>query len=275
MYTIAIINLKGGTGKTTTTVELAAELGIRHKKRVLVIDNDKQGNTSQFMQEYEPTRKCGMAKILETGSISTAKRYWNSGTMRNYSIDIIDANMSLQTAEEELRYSEEVEQEKKAFRLTQALTEDMQNTQEIYDYCIIDNPPALSLTVLNALAAADVIIIPVNLDNYSLDGLETITEQIDIIKEFAKKPELNYKILITDYEKCVEAETAEKWLRDSIHGKHVIEGRVRHTKRAKVSTFYKQPLILFSPRSGASKDYRRIAQEIREKVERGGDNANV
>lgn len=132
MKTISVINLKGGVAKTTTSINLSTLLGDRWGRRVLLIDNDKQGNTSQFFGKYIKDATCGSARILqgEEPVIFTT----------NHGIDLINANMSLETAENKLLKSNERQDVK--------LKQFLEGKANQYDFCIIDNVLHVNLSFL-------------------------------------------------------------------------------------------------------------------------------
>ena len=132
-----------------------------------------------------------------------------------------------------------------------------------YDYCIIDNPPDLGMNVINAMVATHEIIIPVRLDAYSLDGLEELVEQINQIRALNPKARIA-GVLITDFEKSDTREAAERWLRTK-SGCHVFQCKIRHSKKAKDATFYRQTPTHYSVRSGAAQDYKAFTEEYVQK----------
>lgn len=253
MKTIAIINLKGGVGKTTTAINMAALLAEKYKKRVLLIDNDPQGNASQFCRCYKwMNETCGAAKILKGE---------NPQKLAYRFIDVINADMTLLEADNALRASTERQDDK--------IKQYLQNVAWQYDYCIIDNPPALLMCTINALCAADEVIIPVTLDNWSLDGVETITEQIEALKVLNDKLKVE-GILITNYKKTTENEAAEKWLREKC-GYRVYNTVIRRSDKITAATYHKKPIDDYSPRSAAAVTYRRFVIEY---LQESGDGKN-
>lgn len=245
MKTISIINLKGGVAKTTTAINMATLLQSKYKKRVLLIDNDPQGNASQFFNHYCGDM-CGSGKILQNETpliFETAA-----------GVDLIDANMTLLEADNELRAS--TERQDNRFKIF------LERVAPNYDYCIIDNPPAILMCTINALCASDEVIVPVTLDNWSLDGVETITDQIEPLR--ALNDRLNIAgILLTNYRKSVENEAAEEWLRKNCQYR-VFDTKIRHSQKATAATYYKQSLEEYSPRSAAAVTYRKFVKEYTE-----------
>lgn len=246
MKTISIINLKGGCAKSTTAINMAALLAVKHRKRILLIDNDPQGNTSQFFGQYNDDYLCGSADILINGQAP------NTEVMEG--VNLINANMTLLAADNELRSSQE--------RQDNRMSEFLERMEAYYDYCIIDNPPAILMCTINALCASDEVIIPVTLDNWALDGVEVITEQIEDLRALNPRLEIS-GILLTNYKKSPENEMAEKWLRENCPY-NVYQTRIRHSDKAVAATYYKEPLEIHSPRSAAAVQYRRFVREYLE-----------
>ncbi len=242
MKTISIINLKGGVGKTTTAVNMAALLVSKYGKRVLLIDNDPQGNASQFFGCYYGSM-CGSGNIL--GNIEPRVYGTAAG------VDIIDANIRLLDADNRLRASTE--------RQDNRISTYLERQQGRYDYCIIDNPPALLICTINALCAADEVIIPVTLDNWALDGVEIVTSQIEELRALNDKLEIK-GILLTNYRKTIENEAAEAWLRENCEYT-VFDTKIRRSDKVTAATYYKEPLEKYSPRSAAAVAYRKFIRE--------------
>lgn len=243
MKITSIVNLKGGTGKTTTSVAMIELLS--RKERVLGIDNDKQGNLSQAFKRYTPERMIGSSVMLLTG-----KTQGNILHTENPCIDIIPCNIYMEKAEKEVLLGNVAQHD----RYQKALSELVG-----YERCIIDNPPDIGMNVVNALIASDEIIIPINLDNYSLDGMVEMMNQIQNITEINRKANLT-GILITDFEKTEAALQAEEWLRKE-YGKRIFDIKIRHSRQAKDATLCQVPVTQYSSRCGATQDYKKFVEE--------------
>jgi chromosome partitioning protein len=242
MKVISIINLKGGVGKTFTTYNMAYELSKRGKK-VLLIDNDKQGNLSKALSVYQASGSCGTAQLLN--------RDWKSISdiikpTEYPNIDIIAANMSLLTATYSLTYKDDGQQHLRYKSIVAAVGKQ-------YDYCIIDNPPDIALNVVNALAITDQVIVPVKIDEWALEGLEIITDQIDEAKRINKGIKL-HGVLVTMYRNTEANIAGMEWL-----GRNAkIIGCIRYSDKAVDTTFSKQAAYEYSPCSAVAQDYKKF-----------------
>lgn len=244
MKTISIINLKGGVGKSTTAITMAHILsGAKHKKRVLLIDNDKQGNTSQFFGKLSTKDQCGSADIL--------KRQKPIIHHITDTLHLINANMTLEGAEYEVLAAHDDQTDRFATFL--------HLVAGWYDYCIIDNPPSVSMCVINALCASDEVIVTVKLNDWSLDGIDTITEQINNLKAINKGLKVA-GVLLTIFRKTLFSLAAEEWLRQNSPHK-VFKTKIRYSDKVDDWTYSKVPLDEFSKMCAAAIDYRKFIRE--------------
>lgn len=247
MKTISIANLKGGVHKTTTAVCMAELMADRYKKKVLLLDNDKQGNASRLFRLYNPGAFQGAPDMIKTRE---AKK--NIMQTQNQNISVIPCNYYMEQAVMDLKNDRTGKQHDR-------YREAMESVDDKFDYCIIDNPPDLGLNVVNALVASQEIIIPLHLDDYSIDGLEMLVEQIMSIRILNPVAKL-VGCLVTGFEKTETSIAAEEWLREK-SGLPVFKQHIRHFKRAKDATFAHQTLITYCIRSGAAQDYKKFIEE--------------
>lgn len=139
--------------------------------------------------------------------------------------------------------------------LTDPMNENCKPQKRVEIYCSSEDTE----NIRSALCAADEVIIPVRLDNWSIDGVDVITEQIEALKALNSNLKIA-GILLTDYKKSIENEAAEEWLRKNCKY-NVFSRRIRHSEKAVAATYYKQPLETYSPRSAAATDYRKFMEE--------------
>lgn len=259
MKTICIMNLKGGVGKSVTAVNLAAIFALLHGKRVLLIDADHQGNTSKFYRADQD------GTTLREVLLGESEPYWPENIQRTAyeGLDILPADMRLA----ELDAAPELADGGAVWRLRELLECIVEDGA--YDFAVIDMPPAFSLSARAALAAADEVIVPIKLDAFSIDGMAELLRQIASMRKV--NPGLTLAgVLITMWRNVDVVNQAETLLRGS--GVPVFGTTIRRTDIVDESTFQREPLHLYSPRSAASVDYRRLAEEYLGTAERGRGN---
>ncbi|MHC1723015.1 MAG: ParA family protein [Aminipila sp.] len=251
MQTISIISLKGGVAKTTTAINTAYLLATIHNKKVLVIDNDKQGNASKAFNVYDPEDTYNVAKLLleknlDIGQVIKPTDYKN--------IDIISANMDLLDAN--LRTTIDTSRQQQT-RFKKALTA----VSDKYDFCIIDNAPDINMSIMNALTMSNYVIVPIIIDQYSFDGLDILKEQMENTREDFN-PSLNFLgCLITQYQNNDVNNQGIEYLRNM--GFPVFKQSIRKTiAKVNESTFAKMPISKYSSRCGAAQDYKKFVDEF-------------
>ena len=250
MKTISILNLKGGVAKTFTAANMAYEL-YRRGYRVLLLDNDKQGNLSKTYDRYDAESVAPITKLLSGDWESVYSLVKNTDYIgRNARIDIIPANMSLFGATWNLTKEESENQIERYKRLIK-----LPAVSEYYDYCIIDNPPDIGLNVINALAVTDEVIVPVKLDNYALEGLDIVAEQIEDVRAF--NPVIRLAgVLVTSYQNTDGESAGVEWLEEQ--GVYNILGIVRYSKKVAENSFLRKPIYEYSPCCGAAQGYKKF-----------------
>lgn len=251
MKTISIINLKGGVAKTLTADNMAHVLAVFHNKRVLLVDNDKQGNTSKAFGVHSYDEK-SLSDIL------TARRLdpWEVIRKTRFeNIDVLPANMTLIRANLEVMMDSARPQQT---RLRDALN--VVAKDGFYDYCIIDNAPDINISTINALVASDDVIIPIKIDKYAFDGLAELKEQIEDTRD-----DLNPRLrlagcLITCFQRTDADRQDEEWLKAQPEYP-VFDTHIRYSEKVTESTFSESPIAEYSRRSGAAMDYIAFVRE--------------
>jgi ATPases involved in chromosome partitioning len=255
MRVIANINLKGGVGKTVTSVNMANILAKKYDKRILLIEHDKQGNTSKFFEVFDEEEECGTAKMLSDENVLPQEVIRSTN---NSKIDIITANMGV--FYDGLQLDREDETEEKYTRYKQIL----EQIKENYDFCIIDNPPDIGVNVINALSVANDVIVPIKLDEWALDGLDIISNKIEEAKTFNKDINL-LGCLITIFRKNPINCVAEQWIREK-SDYPVFNTKIRYTEKIDESIFAHKGIIEHSKQSGAAIDYIRLVDNYLRKI---------
>lgn len=245
---IAITNQKGGVGKTTTAINLSACLAEK-KKKVLTIDIDPQGNTSSGLG----IDKNGIENTIYELLIGKAdvKECIYSSAMRKLSI--IPSNINLSGAEIEL-----INMKKKEF----LLKERIEKIKGKYDYIIIDCPPSLSLLTINALTAADSVIVPIQSEYYALEGLSQLIHTIDLIKERLNSDLYIQGVLFTMYDSRTNLSVQVVENVKANLDVHIYNTIIPRNVRLAEAPSYSQPIILYDPRSSGAYAYRKLAIEV-------------
>jgi len=183
---IAILNQKGGCGKTTTAVNLAAALALLDRK-VLVIDMDPQGNATTGLGIEKNEQNVTVYSIL-TGQNSLQEAIVKTEIS---SLDLVPSNISLSGAEIELS---------KTIGPHSILKESMDGVESSYDYIFIDVPPSLGLLTLNSIVASDSVIIPIQAEFYALEGMADLIRAMDLVETRLNSPSPIKGILLTLYD---------------------------------------------------------------------------
>ena len=245
---IAIANQKGGVGKTTTSINLAASLGVLEKK-VLLIDADPQANATSGLGIDVESVDIGTYQLLEHSN--TAKEAIIKTDTPN--LDIIPAHIDLVAIEIEL-----VDKDEREYMLKKALT-DIKND---YDYILIDCAPSLGLLTLNALTAADAVMIPIQCEYFALEGLGKLLNTIKIVQKI-HNPELDIEgLLLTMYDSRLRlsnqvVEEVQKHFNDMVF-KTIIQRNVRLGE----APSYGESIINYDAGSKGASNYLSLAKEM-------------
>ena len=258
MKIIAIMNQKGGIGKTMTAASIAYILGEEEGKKVLAVDADQQGNMSMLYDRFEP-EGAGLPELLERhqavgGSYKTAELIQ---TTPYSNIDIIPCNGYLMRTNMNLLLNEKEDQ---ILRFAAAMVE----VQSVYDYCIVDCGLLMDMAVTNVLVAADMVILPVKVGGFEIEAIDNMQEQVEDLRSLNEG--IRTKVLMTMRQKNQTSLQVEEWLHTSLRYE-CFDVAVRRSIVAEKATMAHQPLPKFSKGCIVAEDYRRVVQELMKDME--------
>jgi len=245
---ISIANQKGGVGKTTTAVNLAASLAVS-EKRTLLIDCDPQGNTTSALGFPKDPARRTLYQALILGE--PIERVTIDAKVKG--LDLIPADKNLVGATVELVSMDEREYKLKA---------SIQGAQGKYDYILIDCPPSLDLLALNALAASDSVLVPIQCEYLALEG---VSELLDTLMRLRRtiNPALSVEgILLTMYDdRTTLSKQVAADLR-SFFGSQVFESVIPRNVRLAEAPSHGMPVILYDIHSKGAESYIQLAKEV-------------
>ena len=243
MISIAIINLKGGVGKSVTACNLAAELAAKSKS-VLVVDLDKQGNTSKFFGWLDYDR-------LSVAEVLLGERFANAAIVEDTGlpgVHLLPGDMRLLRANRMILMDTTEPQQ---YRLRDALEH-------------VACPPDLDMGSINALCAADWVIIPVDCDEWACDGMDEIIDQIERVQMYYNPRLKIMGAMMTKYRRTKYAADVIRQL--SAQGVPMLRTVIRYTVKVSEAKSAHKPLREFAPKCTATDDYKALAGEVDEIV---------
>lgn len=247
---IAIANQKGGVGKTTTAINLAASLA-SNDLRVLVIDGDPQGNsTTGLGVTKDPGALTLYDALLGQADLAAIVKPTSSE-----GVDLIPADKNLIAANLEL-----VDLEDREFRLKEKL----KTLRDSYNFVLIDCPPALDLLTLNALVAADSVLIPIQCEFFALEGVSELMDTIDRIRDSFQHPLRIEGILLTMYDDRTNLTRQVASDLREFFGEEVFRTVIPRSVRLAEAPSFGKPILLYDLRSRGAESYIKLAKEILE-----------
>ena len=248
LHTIAIINQKGGVGKSTTTVNLAAALG-KQGHKVLIVDFDPQGNsTSGIGVDKEELSQCIYDALLH--DVPAENLIHDTVSERVF---IIPATIQLAGAEIELV---------SAMARETRLKDLLEPVKDEFDFIFIDCPPSLGLLTINALAAADSVLIPIQCEYYALEGVTKLLESMRMVKGRINKDLDTYGVLMTMYDSRTSLSNQVVEEVQNYFGDIAFKTCIPRSVKVSEAPSYGMPVIEYAPSNKGARAYMELAKEV-------------
>ncbi len=250
---ISFSNQKGGVGKTTTCVNMAAYLA-REGRKVLLIDLDPQGNATTGLGFSKGALKKSVYNVLiEEEAVKD-----NVLDTELENLKILPANIDLAGAEVELVYKKNREK---------VLKEALEKVKSQYDYLLIDCPPSLGLITINALAAADSVVIPIQSEYYALEGLSQLMNSISLVRQHLNKSLKVEGVVLTMYDgrSIISRQIAAEIKK--FFTKKLYEIVIPRNVRLSEAPSHGKPILLHDPKCAGARAYSALTEEFLKKTE--------
>ncbi|MCR5593235.1 MAG: AAA family ATPase [Saccharofermentans sp.] len=247
-YILTLANQKGGVGKTTTAVNLAAFLG-KKKKKVLVIDLDPQGNATSGLGIDKGQLESTIYDVM-VNDVDIKDTIWESSSDN---VSICPTNINLAGAEIELV---------NVMSREQVLKNAVKSVKNDYDYILIDCPPSLSILTINALTASDGIIIPIQGEYYALEGLTQLVDTINIVKKKLNKNLSILGVVLTMFDRRTQLTRQVQEEVENYFGDKVFSTVIPRNVRLAEAPSHGVAILNYDKHSKGAKAYESLAAEV-------------
>jgi chromosome partitioning protein len=249
---LAVSNQKGGVGKTTTAINLGTALAAIGEK-VLIVDMDPQGNASTGLGVPRETRRVTIYDVIVDGRSVDDSAVPTSVP----GLHIIPADADMSGVEIELSQAD-----RRSFRLRDALAGQGKDGQTRYDYVLIDCPPSLNLLTLNAMAAADAVLVPLQCEFFALEGLTQLMKTVDMVRQ-SLNPALEIQgLVLTMYDRrsALSGQVANDVR--AHFGDKVYDSVIPRNVRVAEAPSFGKPALIYDLKCAGSQAYLRLAREV-------------
>ncbi len=255
MYTISIAIQKGGSGKTTTAINLAAALQ-QMGKQVLLVDMDPQANLTQslgFRDELSPTIYQALRKIALDDAID-----WAATIKNSCGLDLLPASLELASAELELV---------SIYGREQLLKKMLKSLPKSYDFVFVDCPPSVGILTVNALTASQHLLLPLQAEFLPLNGLRSFMKVFKLIQAQTNQELKVLGIVLTKYDERKTMNREVKEILDQTYGKQVFSSRIRTNIALAKAQEKGVDIFSFDRTANGALDYMSLAQEFLQKLD--------